>query len=420
MDSYVIDEIIAATKDEKSRRFFEKAVRTLGEERVAVEWSEAKYQNHTRKIKNLAKYITALLKKQMIMGSRGGNRESQGNQLKTHFEETQESLFKSLEPVKGSGEVIEKAMKVPYSPKTIPWVTYLTPSFFTLSTNKAKSDKVTAKFKLMDGQTVEVEMVRGRLNPGGEEYGILTVEHGRILAAVEGIWVEQGCQYNKWASGAVSCYCYVSVSELASLLGWETKNIGGKDLKRLQDMVFHMKQRPYWLDLDKLGWKDMDCSFTLLKDVVRMSKRRHGIKTVFKVEFSMPLSVHLLRRHAVSRPKEIAQIRSELAFLLRLHLEPILMGLSGQAYGKSLKDLVNELCLPPAKWHRYESQRKNVFEKAVGELNRQKTVDGRPIFVTIEKGLFDWMLTARLGNPEKVIELQAATAGGTNGAGNGC
>lgn len=48
----------------------------------------------------------------------------------------------------------------------------------------------------------------------------------------------------------------------------------------------------------------------------------------------------------------------------------------------------------------------SVFGKAIKELNAQKTADGRPMIVSIEKGLYDWMLTARLGGEEKCLELQ--------------
>ncbi len=46
------------------------------------------------------------------------------------------------------------------------------------------------------------------------------------------------------------------------------------------------------------------------------------------------------------------------------------------------------------------------FEKAVKELNKQKTADGRPMIVSIEKGFYDWMLTAKLDGEKKNLELQ--------------
>jgi hypothetical protein len=42
-------------------------------------------------------------------------------------------------------------------------------------------------------------------------------------------------------------------------------------------------------------------------------------------------------------------------------------------------------------------------------LNGQKTADGRSIIVSIEKGLYDWMLVARLSGEKKCLNLQTAT-----------
>jgi len=44
MTSYLIDDILELTKDLKSRAFFEKALRDLGEQVVAEEFGELKYQ----------------------------------------------------------------------------------------------------------------------------------------------------------------------------------------------------------------------------------------------------------------------------------------------------------------------------------------------------------------------------------------
>ena len=45
-------------------------------------------------------------------------------------------------------------------------------------------------------------------------------------------------------------------------------------------------------------------------------------------------------------------------------------------------------------------------------MKAQKTADGRPILLSIEDGLFDWMLVARLGNPEALEARTAQEAGG--------
>jgi len=142
MTSYLIDEILGVTKDPKSKPFLEKALRELGEPVVAGEFGELKYQIQTRQIHNPAKYLTTLLKKQLDKAD--GEKEKQNSpvrpeKIKTYFEDTQLTLFTNLRPVKKEGEVDQGTMEVPYGKEIIPWATFISSSFFTLSTNKAKS-----------------------------------------------------------------------------------------------------------------------------------------------------------------------------------------------------------------------------------------------------------------------------------------
>ena len=411
MTSYLIDEILGVTKDPKSKPFLEKALRELGEPVVAGEFGELKYQMQTRQIHSPAKYLTTLLKKQL--NKTGGEKKKQDlpapqGKIRTYFEDTQVMLFSSFRPVKEEGDVDQGKMAVPYGKEIIPWATFISASFFTLSTNKAKSDCVLAKFRTLDKEVSIIPLTRGRIKPGDVERGILTAEHAKVLAAIESIWVDQDCPRNKYPSGAVTCFCYVSIRELAKALDWKT--FGGKGLNRLTSMVYDLKVMPYYLDLTGLNLKNITgYGFSLLDSVdLAEGKKRGQPETVLKVKFSTPLSVQLLDRHAVSRPKEIAHIHGELAFLIRLFIEPILIGLNGEEYNKTLTDLIKELSLPAAGWHGHKGKRKQIFEKAVKELNMQKTVDGRPMIVSIEKGLYDWMLTARLGGEEKCLELQTA------------
>jgi hypothetical protein len=386
----------------------EKALRELGEPVVAGEFGELKYQIQTRQIHNPAKYLTTLLKKQL--DKVGGNKEKQNppvrQKIKTYFEDTQLTLFTNIRPIKKEGEVDQGTMAVPYGKEIIPWATFISSSFFTLSTNKAKSDRVLAKFRTLDGDVSIVPLLRGRIKPGDRERGILTAEHAKVLAAIESIWVDQDCPRDKYPSGAVTCYCFVSIRELAKALNWKT--FGGQGLTWLTSMVYDLKTMPYYFDLTALNLKNITgYGFSLLDGVeLAEGKKRGQPETVLKVKFSTPLSVQLLERHTVSRPKELAHIHGELAFLIRLFIEPILIGLNGMEYNKTLTDLIKELSLPAAGWHKHKSTRKLIFEKALKELNMQKTVDGRRMIVSIEKGLYDWMLTARLGGEEKCLELQ--------------
>ena len=414
MTSYLIDEIIEITKDIKSKPFFEKALRELGESIVAEEFGELKHQMRTQQIHNPAKYLTVLLKKQL--NKIGKDKKNQKlpirqEKIKTYFEKTQLDLFQNLMPIKRKGEVEHSTMTVPYGKGIIPWATFISSSFFTLSTNKAKSDKVIAKFRTLDGNISIVPLLRGKIKPGGKERGILTAEHAKVLAAIESIWVEQKCPRVTYPSGAFNCTCYVSIRDLAKFLG--RNNFGGKDLVELTDKVYDLKTMPYYIDLTALKLKNITgYGFSLLDSVeLAEGKKRGQPETVLEVRFSKPLSIQLWERHTVSRPKELAHIHGELAFLIRLFIEPILIGLNGEEYNKTLTELIKELSLPAAKWHSHKGKRKQVFEKAVKELNKQKTADGRPMIVSIEKGLYDWMLTAILGGEKKYLELQ--TTGST-------
>ncbi|HCE97078.1 MAG TPA: hypothetical protein DER10_01125 [Elusimicrobia bacterium] len=412
MTFYVIDEILELTKDHKSRPFFEKALRELGEPVMAEEFGELKYQIQTRQVHNPAKYLTTLLKKRMVEsgGKEKHHTPAPREKIRTYFEDTQLALFSSFKPIKEEGEVNQGKMAVPYGKEIIPWATFISSSFFTLSTNKAKSDRVLAKFRTLDGKVSVIPLYRGQIKPGKRERGILTAEHAKVLAAIESLWVDQDCPRNTYPSGAVSCFCYVSIRALAKALDWKT--FGGDQLTWLTNMVYDLKAMPYYLDLTGLNLKNITgYGFSLLDGAELAEGKKHGqTETVLKVKFSTPLSVQLLDRHAVSRPKEIAHIHGELAFLIRLFIEPILISLNGEEYNKTLTDLIKELSLPAAGWHKHKSSRKRIFEKALKELNAQKTVDGRSIKVSIEKGLYDFMLSARLGGEEKCLEVHTVQA----------
>jgi len=244
-------------------------------------------------------------------------------------------------------------------------------------------------------------MIRGRLFPQDEERGILTAEHGRILGAIECLWVEQGCQYARFGNGSVSCFCRVPIRRLAQLLGWEA--FGGRDLAHLKRKTIKLKMTGYYLELEAVeelrsaGVKGY--GFSLIDGFDLVAKTRNGLEqTTFRVRFSDPYSRQLLARRVVSRPKDMLKMRSELAFLLRLYLEPILIGRgAGREHAIELLNLIKILNLPAAGWHRYKSRRKAVFAKAIQELQGIATTAGRGIDVEIRQGLNqrDFMLVAR-------------------------
>ena len=400
MGNYIIEDIIRLTGDAKSRAFWEKAVRILGENIVAEEVGELKYQIQTKDVREPKKYLTALLKKRLKAKEveKGKQHPSSApEKLRTYFEENQLALFSSLSLPHPTGQAEKKVMAVPYSKETIPWATFMSSNFFTLSTNKAKSDIIQAKFRTMDGAVTVIPMLRGRIKPNSKELGIPTVEHARILAAIEHIWAQQGSAYHSYTDAPSVCYCYVSIRELARLLG--LTSFGGSNLAQLTSKVWELKYMGYYLDLASLGFKNtMNRGFSLLHSVELAEGMKHGqLETVLKVELSTPLSAQLINRKVVSRPKEIVYIQSELWFLLRLYLEPRLISLeAGAVYSKSLLGLIDDLALPAAGWHKRRDARRHVFQKALKSIKNKTTTDGRKIIVNIEKGLTDWLLTAQL------------------------
>jgi hypothetical protein len=430
----LIERILEITNSPQSVPFYRKAIENLGEGIVEEECGELRYRMHTNGVNNPARYFTTLLQKRLSwakgnlaaeaspevgigpvqeheckMGKNGdiASTHAQPQEKQSYHTSSGGKLFTELEPITGKRALATEpgAMEFPYSSKTIPWATFIGPDFFTLSTNKARSDRVVARFRVLGGQVTEVPLIRGRLFPKDEERGILTAEEGRILGAMEWFWVDQGCKYARFGNGAVSCYCQVPIRRLAQLLGWES--FGGRDLAHLKRKAINLKMKAYYLELDaveelrKAGLKGY--GFTLIDGFDLIDKTRNRLEeTTFRVSFSDPYSRQLLARRVVSRPKDLLKMRSELAFVLRLYLEPILISRGiGREHSIELLNLIKVLNLPAAGWHRFKSRRKAIFAKAINELQETKTADGRRIHVEIRQGSnsVDFMLVGRLNSP---------------------
>src|SRR2546425_694387 len=72
-------------------------------------------------------------------------------------------------------------------------------------------------------------------------------------------------------------------------------------------------------------------------------------QTTSCISFSDPYSRQLLARRVVSRPRDLLKMRSELAFVLRLYLEPILLGRGiGSKHSIEFLHLIRVLNLPAA------------------------------------------------------------------------
>jgi hypothetical protein len=262
------------------------------------------------------------------------------------------------------------------------------PEFFTLSSNKAKSDRVELKVRTLDGQTLKIPMVRGRVvaDSKAKEHGILTPEHGRILGSLEIMWVKQGSRFIAGDNGSLNCYCIVNLRNLAHDLGWTS--FGGRQMTDLKDKLFDLKSIPYYLEFENTPINKKGYTFTFLDQLNLKNVVEKGIdKSVVEVTFSHQYSSQLLSRGVVARPKEITKIKSEMAFLLRLYIESIIYKKNGEdPYKIELSKLIKILNLPNAGWHKYKSLRRNQFMKALKEMNTMRTVDGRSFKVSISNG----------------------------------
>ena len=425
----LIERIVKTTRSAQSVPFYWRVSRQLGAGIVEEEFGELRYRMLTGEVRDPARYFTKLLVKRVCdLGKRADARrdgvqeaknvskdlfesrtscrpQKQLGQLTSYAAASGGDLLRELRPLSTPEAAVPSpaaAMELPYSRKAVPWATFVGPEFFTLSTNPAKSDRVIAQFRALNGKIAAVPMIRGRLFPQDEERGILTAEHGRILGAIECLWVEQGCQYARFGNGSVSCFCRVPIRRLAQLLGWGA--FGGRDLAHLKRKTIKLKVTGYYLELEaveefrRAGVKGY--GFSLIDGFDLAARTRHGLEqTTFRVLFSDPYSRQLLARRVVTRPKEMLKMRSELAFLLRLYLEPIVIGRGvGREHSIELLNLIRVLNLPPAGWHQFKSRRRAIFAKALQELSDTKTVDGREMDVGIQQGLNqrDFMLVARL------------------------
>lgn len=399
---YLVSEIEKITGDVKSTKFWKKAIRLLGEGPVSEEVGELKYRMHIEEIKKPAQYLTRLLTKRIdqVQENKIASQGKQGEFALTYFEANRETLinkFKTVEIPKD--EVAEKKlMEIPYSDKNIPWITTLGAEFFTLSKNKTTSDEVELVLRTMSGETFSVPMIRGRIKPGSRQYGILNVQHGKLFAILKHEWVRRGCEYAEYKNHAAAiCVFSISARALAQAIGWEA--FGGKHLTDLTNLLYDLKVKPYYIDFQKNGIAQTGYGFSLLDGVdVIDRKTRGGRETVFVIRFSPFVSAQLLGRQVVGRTKDLVSMKSELAFLIRLYIEPRLLSLQGQEYSKTLLNLIDALCLPKASWHKYPKHRKREFEKAIEQVNGAHICTGGTMRVRVEKGLFDYMLVAHIEN----------------------
>jgi len=122
-------------------------------------------------------------------------------------------------------------------------------------------------------------------------------------------------------------------------------------------------------------------------------------QTILRIRFSDPYSRQLLGRRVVSRPKNLLKMPSEMAFVLRVYIEPILLSRGTEKeHAIELQNLIQVLNLPSAGWHKYKSRRQALFGKTIRELHGMKTTNGHCMDVQIRQGSNedDFILVGRL------------------------
>jgi len=175
----LIERILGLTNSAQSVPFYRKAIKKLGEGVVEEEYGELRYRMHSGTVSDPAKYFTVLLQTRLSTAKGGLPSEADnavapasdpGGEVQPRENVSLASshsaspnqrcssrsvadLFTELEPIMRKGDLVRESgpMKLPYSAKTPPCATFIGPDFFTLSTNKAKSDRVMAKFRVLGG-----------------------------------------------------------------------------------------------------------------------------------------------------------------------------------------------------------------------------------------------------------------------------
>ena len=150
-------------------------------------------------------------------------------------------------------------------------------------------------------------------------------------------------------------------------------NIGGANLKLLKQKILDLDSTGYFLEVpdEKDGKNNIGFGFRFLDDATNVTfGNGNNRENIFRIKFSEPYSRQLMARNVVSRPLDILKIRSEIAFKLYQYIYPMVVQKKiGEEQSIELSNLIIALNLPFAGWHKYKSQRKNIFLKVIKEIN---------------------------------------------------
>ena len=405
--------------NKETLRFIQWSLKEIGEDRVMAQLRDTQDIMRTGDIKEPIKVFISYLAE--IVTAKKETRDNQiPDKIQTYFDMDQTSLLQRFEntslsidfssDLENEDAVIEDMlMEHPYSDNNIPLITMMDASWFTLGNNKDKSDKVDIILRTMDGGSVKVKMLRGRARPNAEEQGILSVSHAKLFSALTLAWVQRGCKYRKIKTRDghekyIECVLYITARDLSKLLGW--KQFGGSDLTRLTDWLGHLHTRPYYIDLREINGKGYN--FKLLRDVQILDyvNKNGRQETFYEIIFHPLISGMLLDRRAAVRAKDLIDVDNQVAFLTKLHIEPRLLSRIKRGtnrYEKTLKKLIEDMCLPKASWHLFGSQRKKQFEKIVKSIDGTSITTGQILRVHIEKGESDYLLVAKVERRQREL-----------------
>lgn len=378
----LVAEIIEITGSEKSKGYYRERIKTLGYGTVVGLKDELKLLIAEGKVDSPARYFTTMLKNESKERPPEQKNRAKDKAAEV-YKRTQAELFNSLIlKDQDRKQLTYGNSKVPYSDKWIPQETLLSAGWFTLTTNKKRTDEITVKIPTDNGMA-ELKVLRGRISPTGKARGILTVSHKKVFDALKILWIRKGKKYTVDINNRPTCHLTVSAREVSEVLGW--KNVGGKDLTYLKDLIFDLKAMPNYIIFPDSDLYPDNAWFTLLDKTDGAEMRKEGEENliVFDITFSTLISQQLLNQDTVQRSLEMLYTKSDIAHLTWQFIEPVLRA-NGRVQIK-LETLIKELNLPKRTWHKYKSQRKQRFEKPIKELDGQVISGHRQIQVKLIK-----------------------------------
>jgi len=401
---YLIDQIIKYTKSDHSLNFYHKAIKLLGEGRVEIELGELKYQIRKGTVKDPARYFTKLLLDQINTLNIPDDKKPFPPK-DTYQELTQEDLFRHLVPryIPEDSKSQKHGMSIPYRRGQIVFPTFIGQEFFALSNNKLLYDRVKFKSITADGETITATLIRGKSKPYDKPRGIPTITHGKLLMALIKAWTDRNCDSIKFEDGTIICKLTIKAKELASnYLKW--KEFGGSQARQLHFLLMDLKIMPYCLLPENENTYIDHVGFTLidgLRNVGVKNKKGRFQDTIYEIHFSTTLSWQMYNRHVLTRADNYITIKNDIAWKLKLYLEPRLLATA--YYNRNLKDLINDLQLPKANWHNRKGQRKFMFSKPTDELNNSKLSNSYilKLKLLLNERKTDYKLVATAVNPKQ-------------------